>query len=232
MQNLTLTAARITTLSGPQDAVDLRRVQTVNTPFQTLGGGILQAQAELDAIVAALGVLPGISVNYTSRRASVAAVAGNGKPTVFELAHDANANGMVQIGEANGSCELSIPIPNLPIMGEITGYQVLLAGNGTPGSGHSSMPANPVTTTLYRDGLGTGIVSVGATAEPGGQTVGGYDARHVQAVAGLSHAISYEDSVNEPAHYYIGVGGEYGTNALTGIATIYSVSVFYRGTAL
>jgi hypothetical protein len=232
MQNLTLTAARITTLSGPQDAVDLRRVQTVNAPFQTLGGGMLQAQSEIDAIVAALGVLPGISVSYTSRRASVAAVAGTGKPTVFELAHDEAANGMVQIGEANGSVELSIPIPNLPIMGEITGYQVLLAGNGTPGAGHSAMPANPIVTALIRDGLGTGAVGIANTYESGGQTVGGYDARHIQAVAGLSHAISYEDSVYEPAHYYIGVGGEYGTNALTGIATIYSVSIFYRGTAL
>jgi hypothetical protein len=234
MQDYTPTAGRITTISCPQDGVDLRRVLTVNTPLQTLADGVAQAQDELDGVAEALGLLPGIGDSYPITQIAIPAYGGAFKSAKFELSSFFEySEGMVQIGTGTGGVDLAVPLQCLPLVGEIVGYQVMLAGNGNIGTSdpHTSVPEYPIITELIRRSLTGGVTVIASTAESSGQTPAGYDSIHLQN-GGAAHNISYQDASNEPAFYYIGVRGEHGTGALNNTTTIYGFSIFFRGTAL
>jgi hypothetical protein len=221
----TPTPARLTTLTIPADAVDQRRAQSVNVPFQALGDDAAQWHIEIDAIATALALLPGSGANYTTQ-ITIPATAGTGQDTYWNN-NTYNGYGTAMVQQTVDPVVLSIPLVGLPKIGKIARYEILLHGHDGVTAGHTVMPVVPVHSTLIRSAQ-TGGTVIGTTQEPADQTVGVYDSMHRQesAIASPYHTIDF--GTTYPASYHVCVYGESGTHSIPK-AAIYSVKVFLVG---
>lgn len=226
MNTYTPTPGRMTVLSLPQDAIDLRRVITVNTAFQTLGDAVVQAQSELDVADDKINALPGVGLNYGSYTSVPATCAISPDGVFVASTADNLRTGIVLQSEGSyASPDAIIGLQCIPLTGVITGFNAMLIGRG-PGAGHTQMPENPFKAELYRV-ASTGATLLATCEEDPGQTYSAYDVIHKTASSAISHTIAHKDA-SFPAHYQIAIYGENGTGSITGGA-YYSFTIYFQG---
>lgn len=211
------------TYSLPQDAIDLRRAQSVNSAFQPLADASAQSFDEIDDLIDDVAALPGVGAEYVYA-VSVPCVCGVIDTTVANPAWSPNINGMRQ-AELASSSTIFVGLQCLPPVGRIVNYSLRLAGKSQV-SGHSAMPEHPIASSLYRVTYNSYLL-IASTAESGSQTYTGYDDMHMQTSGGFDHTIDYTDTP-WGAHYQVVISGEYGTNSVAG-AEVYTLTFGLRG---